>query len=64
MAGNPLSGHTKANMTLSGSAQPADGLTDGDHILSPTLTNFLEGIHGNGIPVSYTHLTLPTIYPV
>ena len=49
MAGNPLSGHTKANMTLSGSAQPADGLTDGDHILSPTLTNFLEGIHGNGI---------------
>lgn len=49
MAGNPLSGHTKANMSLSGSAQPADGLTDGDHILSPTLTNFLEGIHGNGI---------------
>jgi len=49
MAGNPLSGHTKANMTLSGSAQPADGLKDGDHILSPTLTNFLEGIHGNGI---------------
>jgi len=39
-ANNPLSGHTDgAN----------DGLTDGDHILSPSLTNLYEGVHGNGI---------------
>ena len=49
MTGNPLSGHTNHNMTLSGTAQPVDGLADGDHITSPTLTNLLEGIHGNGI---------------
>jgi len=49
MTGNPLSGHTNHNMTLSGTAQPADGLADGDHITSPTLTNLLEGVHGNGI---------------
>jgi hypothetical protein len=37
---NPLSGHTDgAN----------DGLTDGSHILSPSLTNLYEGVHGNGI---------------
>ena len=23
-----------------------------------------EGLRGNGLPVSYTHLTLPTIYSV
>ena len=49
MAGNPISGHTNHNMTLSGTAQPVDGLADGDHITSPTLTNLLEGVHGNGI---------------
>ena len=50
MAGNPLSGHTKANeSSMAGSATFTDGLTDGDHIQSPTLTNYLEGIHGNGI---------------
>ncbi len=49
MTGNPLSGHTNHNMTLSGTAQPVDGLADGDHITSPTLTNLLEGVHGNGI---------------
>ena len=49
MTGNPLSGHTKANLTLTGTATAVDGLTDGDHILSPTMTNYLEGIHGNGI---------------
>ena len=42
--GNPLSGHTAANLT-SGS----DGLRDGDHIISPSLTNLYEGVHGNGI---------------
>ena len=50
MTGNPLSGHTKANeSTMAGSGTFTDGLTDGDHIQSPTLTNYLEGIHGNGI---------------
>ena len=49
MTGNPLSGHTNHNMTLSGTAQPVDGLADGDHITSPTLTNLLEGVHNNGI---------------
>ena len=49
MTGNPISGHTNHNMTLSGTAQPVDGLTDGDHITSATLTNLLEGVHGNGI---------------
>ena len=40
MAQNPLSGHT---------AGTNDGLRDGDHILSPSLTNLYEGVHGNGI---------------
>ena len=42
--GNPLSGHTAANITSG-----ADGLRDGDHIISPSLTNLYEGVHGNGI---------------
>jgi len=37
---NPISGHTDGTN---------DGLTDGDHILSPSLTNLYEGVHGNGI---------------
>ena len=41
---NPKSGHTAANITLG-----VDGLRDGDVITSPSLTNLLEGIHGNGI---------------
>lgn len=50
MTGNPLSGHTKANeSTMAGTATFTDGLTDGDHIQSPTLTNYLEGLHGNGV---------------
>lgn len=50
MTGNPLSGHTNHNMpALSGSASAVDGLADGDHIVSPTLTNMLEGVHGNGV---------------
>tara|TARA_R100000908_G_scaffold25808_1_gene11857 strand:+ start:47 stop:1753 length:1707 start_codon:yes stop_codon:yes gene_type:complete len=54
MTGNPLSGHTKGNMTLttytSLSVPTAeDGLFDGEHIISPTLTNAYEGVHGNGI---------------
>mgnify|MGYP003645239635 FL=1 len=40
MADNPISGHT---------AGTNDGLRDGDHILSPSLTNIYEGLHGNGI---------------
>lgn len=40
MTNNPLSGHT---------AGTNDGLRDGDHILSPSLTNLYEGVHGNGI---------------
>jgi len=50
MTGNPLSGHTKANAgSMTGSATFTDGLTDGEHIVSPTLSNLLEGVHGNGI---------------
>ena len=49
MAGNPLSGHTNANVSLSGSASAADKLIDGSHILSPSITNLYEGVHGNGI---------------
>jgi len=41
---NPKSGHTAANITLG-----VDGLRDGDVITSPSLTNLVEGIHGNGI---------------
>jgi hypothetical protein len=37
---NPLSGHTDGTN---------DGLTDGSHILSPSLTNLYEAVHGNGI---------------
>ena len=48
MTGNPISGHTNHNLTVS-TATNVDGLGDGDHILSPTLTNIVEGIHGNGI---------------
>ena len=48
MAGNPISGHTNHNLTVA-TATNVDGLGDGDHILSPTLTNMVEGIHGNGV---------------
>jgi len=44
MAENPLSGHTAANIT-----NAVDGLRDNDQILSASLTNMLEGVHGNGI---------------
>ena len=50
--GNPLSGHTSANYNTSlsvGAGRSTDGLRDGDQILSASLTNILEGIHGNGI---------------
>ena len=50
MTGNPLSGHTNHNQSsMAGSGVFTDGLADGDHIQSPTLTNYLEGIHNNGI---------------
>ena len=42
---NPKSGHTRAE---SGTAN-AEGLRDGDGILSPSLTNPYEAFHGNGI---------------
>ena len=41
---NPNSGHTNANITLG-----VDGLRDGDVITSPSFTNLVEGVHGNGI---------------
>ena len=41
---DPLSGHTAAQNTLG-----ADGLRDGDALSSPTMTNMLQGLHGNGI---------------
>lgn len=44
MTMDPLSGHTAAQNTLG-----ADGLRDGDALSSPTLTNLLQGLHGNGI---------------
>ena len=47
-SGNPTSGHTNKNLTVT-TATNADGLTDGEHIISPTLTNMIEGIHGNGV---------------
>ena len=47
MTGNPLSGHTSAGIT-----DAQDGLRDGDHILSPSLTNLYEGVHGNGVLLS------------
>jgi hypothetical protein len=50
MTGNPLSGHTAANETsMVGSGVFTDSLEDGEHITSPSLTNMLEGVHGNGI---------------
>lgn len=51
MTGNPLSGHTAANhaSAMSGSGVFTDSLEDGEHITSPSLTNMLEGVHGNGI---------------
>ena len=42
---NPKSGHTRAE---SGTTN-AEGLRDGDVILSPSLTNPYEAFHGNGI---------------
>ena len=39
-----LSGHTAAGHTLGN-----DGLRDGDSLSSPTLTNMLQGLKGNGI---------------
>ena len=44
---NPLSGHT--NVQSGASTATADGLRDGDVIISPSITNPYEGIHGNGI---------------
>jgi hypothetical protein len=41
---NPKSGHTAAQNTLG-----ADGLRDGDIVSSASLTNLLEGVHGNGL---------------
>ena len=41
---NPLSGHTAAQNTGG-----QDGLRDGDVITSPSITNALEAVHGNGL---------------
>jgi hypothetical protein len=53
MAGNPISGHTNKNLAVTLPATNEDGLGDGDHILSPTLTNMVEGVHGNGIIMNH-----------
>tara|TARA_R110000824_G_scaffold18533_7_gene73281 strand:+ start:1178 stop:2350 length:1173 start_codon:yes stop_codon:yes gene_type:complete len=42
---NPIAGHTRAEAK----ANNEDGLRDGDVIMSPSLTNPYEGLHGNGI---------------
>ena len=42
---NPVAGHTRAEAK----ANNEDGLRDGDVIMSPSLTNPYEGLHGNGI---------------
>ena len=44
MAQNPISKHTAGTGT-----NQSDGLLDGDHIISPSLTNIYEGLHGNGV---------------
>ena len=44
---NPLSGHTTAKSPATSSG--GDGLRDGDGLTSASLTNPLEGLHGNGI---------------
>ena len=41
---NPNSGHTAENITWG-----VDGLRDGDVITSPSLTNLVHGVHGDGI---------------
>lgn len=41
---SPNSAHTAANLALA-----QDGLRDGDVITSPSLTNVIEAVHGNGI---------------
>jgi len=41
---SPNSAHTAANLALA-----QDGLRDGDVITSPSLTNTIEAVHGNGI---------------
>ena len=43
--GNPISGHTNANTA----GPSADGLADGNHVVSASLTNLYEGVMGNGI---------------
>lgn len=42
---NPIAGHTRAEAKTNNE----DGLRDGDVIMSPSLTNPYEGLHGNGI---------------
>ncbi len=42
---NPKAGHTSASSMGSNS----QGLRDGDGLMSPSLTNLYEGLHGNGI---------------
>jgi len=44
MPTNPLSDHTDGTN---------DGLRDGDHILSPSLTNLYEGVHNNGLLIPH-----------
>ena len=47
MSDNPLYTNTK-------------GLTDGDFLLSPSLTNLYEAIHGNGIMLYEDSATSPS----
>jgi len=46
---DPLSGHTAASTTNGINSKRADGLRDGDALSSPTITNILQGLKGNGI---------------
>ena len=46
---DPLSGHTAASTTNAIDSKRIDGLRDGDALSSPTLTNILQGLKGNGI---------------
>ena len=46
---DPLSGHTAAKTFGGVDSKRVDGLRDGDGLSSPTLTNILQGLKGNGI---------------
>ena len=55
--------NTDEDVVLTGSVLGNDGDIDGD-TLSANTTPIIDPANGSVLPVSYTHLTLPTIYSV